>query len=84
MLTNMPIYAKIVTKLPNLLYGRPKLRTRRGRGRNTRIAQAPALPWLWATFFAAIPYRAFRAVISRLVMKSLGVVPAGSAATILR
>jgi hypothetical protein len=29
-------------------------------------------------------YRAFRAVISRLVMKSLGVVPAGSAATILR
>ncbi len=84
MLINTQIYDKIVTDLPNFAYGRPKLLTRRGLGRNTRIAQARALLWLRATFFAAIPYRAFRAVISRLVMKSLGVVPAGSAATIFR
>ena len=55
MLIDTPIYDKIVTKLPNFAYGRPKLLTRRGLGRNTRIAQAQALLWLGARFFAALP-----------------------------
>jgi len=47
MLINTPIYDKIITELPNFAYGRPKLLTRRGLGRNTRITQAQELLWLW-------------------------------------